>query len=155
MARRAHVGQRYGDEDYFEAHVEAVAKLCAPLGPLYEIAALLHDVVEDSNVALEEIEFQLGKRVADYVDLLTDPLGKNRKERKAAAYTRLAKTELKVPLVVKAADRLANLRACVRTQNKGLLQMYRREHAAFEAAVQRSGLVEDWWVEMRQLLDRG
>lgn len=36
------------------------------------IAALLHDTVEDTSVTLEDIEFEFGAGVADWVKDLTD-----------------------------------------------------------------------------------
>lgn len=140
MARKAHGDQRYGlgYKNYFEAHVLEVASICEPFGDDAVIAALLHDVVEDTKITAAEIEARFGAQIAGYVALLTDSPGKNRKERKAATYARLEASEDLVPLVVKAADRLANIRACVNTANLGLFEMYRAEHPAFVSAVWRS-----------------
>lgn len=58
IALEAHEGQKYGDKDYFEAHVALVAKrvyddpLASP--PQY-IAALLHDVLEDSDMQVADL----------------------------------------------------------------------------------------------------
>ncbi len=57
----------------------------------------------------------------------------NLKERKAKTYAKLAQVQraLELALVVKAADRLANVRACVADHNNALLQVYGGEHTVF------------------------
>lgn len=52
-AKEAHKGQLYGDEDYYEAHVKLVAErvYMDPFAtPAQYIAAILHDVIEDSEM---------------------------------------------------------------------------------------------------------
>jgi guanosine-3',5'-bis(diphosphate) 3'-pyrophosphohydrolase len=75
-----------GVTPYF-AHV---ARVCWILRDLFGIrdldtvvATILHDVVEDTNTPLGEIEECFGKTIAEYVDLLTkdERLPKSRRER--------------------------------------------------------------------------
>jgi len=73
LARRAHDGQtRASGEPYFQ-HVLAVAGMLADLGFDAETlaAAILHDVVEDTDVTLADIQQQFGKNVARLVDGVT------------------------------------------------------------------------------------
>ena len=73
LALRAHDGQkRASGEPYFK-HVQAVAALLADLGFDSETiaAAILHDVVEDTDVTLETIRQQFGKDIARLVDGVT------------------------------------------------------------------------------------
>lgn len=75
-ARRAHAGQvrnGSGGMPYIE-HPQAVAALLAEHGHDDEVlaAALLHDVVEDSDTTVEELRDQFGDRVADLVAALSD-----------------------------------------------------------------------------------
>ena len=58
------------DRPYF-GHVLRVALEVWPHGEDYFCAALLHDVIEDGNVKLEEIEKIWGKTIADAVDSVT------------------------------------------------------------------------------------
>jgi (p)ppGpp synthase/HD superfamily hydrolase len=116
--------------------------------------AWLHDVVEDTSVSLMDVYHLFGPRVATAVMLLTDPEGENRRARKAALHANLSMLEYpnggpaeRVALLVKAADRLANVRACVRSGDSRL-QMYAKEHAAFREAAHRPGLAEDLWGEL-------
>ena len=68
-----HQGQfRKSGEPYYH-HLIEVAYILASLhvGPSTIIAGLLHDVVEDTDVTIEEIEKGWGKEVAKLVDALT------------------------------------------------------------------------------------
>lgn len=70
IAKTAHAGQKRRDgEDYFEQHVQKVANAVEPrLKPI----ALLHDVVEDTQVTIQDlISTGFPKYVIDAVDLLT------------------------------------------------------------------------------------
>jgi (p)ppGpp synthase/HD superfamily hydrolase len=50
IARAAHAGQRYGDlGDYYEQHLLPIAIDLRAFGPDYEIAGILHDVIEDTR----------------------------------------------------------------------------------------------------------
>ena len=62
---------------------------------------------------------------------------------------------MKVALIVKAADRLANIRqsACS-CPGESKLEMYRREHGEFTQAAFRKGLCDPIWDEMATILHR-
>ena len=73
FSESAHRGQkRLSGEDYI-SHATAVATILVnqQLDSTTVAAALLHDVVEDSDVRLEEIQDQFGAEVAGLVDGLT------------------------------------------------------------------------------------
>lgn len=89
FAKKAHEGQtrKYTGEPYV-VHPIAVASIVKKVGGSKEMitAALLHDVVEDCEVKMEELLDLFGKEVAGLVDALTDvstPKDGIRKERKA------------------------------------------------------------------------
>ena len=149
FAEQAHGQQRYGDHPYVH-RLDAVAALLAPYGEEAQAIGYLHDVVEDTNVTEAEVRSRFGELIASCVSLLTDEPGTSRKERKARTYEKLSRvtgpTEL--ALVVKAADRLANVRACVVDGNERLLDVYRSEHTAFKAAAYRTGLCDSMWIEL-------
>lgn len=150
-----HGEQRYGRFPYV-VHLNDVAKICEPFGETAEVIAYLHDALEDTELTGQQVEDVFGSFVRLAVEALTDPPGLNRKERKAASYAKLGAIEVTSPLslalVVKAADRLANVRACVHDKNERLLQMYRDEHEAFTKAVLRVGLNEALVDEVGELL---
>jgi (p)ppGpp synthase/HD superfamily hydrolase len=149
----AHGEQRYGDQPY-AVHLDAVAALLAPFGELAQVVGYLHDVVEDRSTSLDAIREVFGDRVAAWVALLTDEAGANRREGKAKIKAKLAAVagDDVLALVVKAADRLANLRASAAGGADSKLEMYRREHLAFRAAAYRPGLCDDLWRAMDESL---
>ncbi|RMD75246.1 MAG: bifunctional (p)ppGpp synthetase/guanosine-3',5'-bis(diphosphate) 3'-pyrophosphohydrolase, partial [Bacteroidetes bacterium] len=74
LAVQAHAQQRRKSGDPYILHPIEVARICAEeigLGPTAIVAALLHDVVEDTDVTLEDIRKQFGERIARLVDGLT------------------------------------------------------------------------------------
>lgn len=61
--------------DPFIMHPAAVAEIVEKFGGSEEeiASAWLHDVVEDTDVTLDQIREEFGERIADIVDGLTDP----------------------------------------------------------------------------------
>jgi len=153
FAVAAHGDQRYGDRPYI-VHLDAVAEMVRPYGSEAERIGYLHDVAEDTRVTLDDLRHQFGAAVAEHVALLTDEAGGNRAERKSRSHAKLAKVppELQLALIVKAADRLANLRESARAADPAKLEMYRSEHAEFRAAAYRAGLCDDLWREIDALV---
>jgi len=146
FATKAHGGQTYGTNEPYTAHLATVAGIVAG-DEVAEIVAWLHDAVEDTPATLRGIETHFGLFVAECVALLTDEPGINRKERKTKSHAKLARVQLQhyTALRVKAADRVANVEACVAKGNTSMLSMYRREQEAFKVAAYRSGLCDDLW----------
>lgn len=149
FAIQAHGIQQYGNRPY-SYHLDAVVDLLDAYGPLAQTIGYLHDVAEDTAVDVEEIRAEFGDLVARCVAILTDPPGADRATRKATSHAKLAKVEgeERIALVVKAADRLANLREGVFAGNAAKLAMYRGEHADFRAAAYRPGLCDTLWSAM-------
>jgi (p)ppGpp synthase/HD superfamily hydrolase len=143
MAFKAHGDQKYGTFPY-SVHLNAVWDLCVPYGEDAEIIAFLHDTLEDTKLTGDEIQTAFGPFIRRCVEDLTDSPGSNRKIRKAATYARLTAISGASPeavsLIVKAADRLANVRQSFEDGNVKLLDMYLKEHLAFRLAVYREGL---------------
>jgi hypothetical protein len=56
LARRAHKGQRdKAGRDYFEGHLVPIASAAKLFGPAAVAAAWLHDVLEDTDVTIEDL----------------------------------------------------------------------------------------------------
>ncbi|QKS29337.1 MAG: GTP pyrophosphokinase [Accumulibacter sp.] len=154
FAFRAHSGQMYGTRPY-SWHLEAVAELLAPYGVQAQVIGYLHDVVEDTVVSEDDVHARFGPFIGECVGLLTDAPAPTRAERKARTHARLARVgsgPAELALVVKAADRLANVRSCVADDRQVLWHTYRREHPAFREAVYRAGLCDPLWRELDMLL---
>ncbi len=154
FAIEAHGPQRYGDQPYV-THLDVVADLLKPFGASAQTVGYLHDVIEDTAVTAEQVREGFGDLVAQCVKLVTDEPGIDRSDRKAKTNAKLSAVhgELQLALIVKAADRLANLRMSARAGNdNSKLAMYRREHPAFRDAAFRPGLCDELWTEIEQIL---
>lgn len=139
-----HGDQKYGDQPYL-VHLEEVATIVGEHAEAETVTeaiatAYLHDVVEDTAATEDHVRDEFGTVVAYSVGLVSDESGPNRKMRKRATYMKLrdarGTTDL-IALLVKLADRVANVRSCVREGKNDLLKMYKREHEAFRLAVYR------------------
>lgn len=139
LAEKAHQGQTQPSGSPYISHCVAVAGILAEISvpPELIIAGLLHDVVEDTEITLEEINKEFGAEIASLVDgvtKLTDlpnllrgdhqPEGKAavkeqatyRKSREEAIAEALRKTYLAMSddirvVIVKLADRLHVMRS--------------------------------------------
>lgn len=116
LAVEAHAKQRRKSGEPYILHPIAVARICAEeigLGPTAIVAALLHDVVEDTDVSIEDIYSRFGDRVAMIVDGLTKlDRSYNSDSPQAENFRKVLSTLVKDVRVVliKMADRLHNMR---------------------------------------------
>jgi guanosine-3',5'-bis(diphosphate) 3'-pyrophosphohydrolase len=119
VAKEAHGSQKRHSGDTYFSHPIAVAEIIADL-KLDEqsiITALLHDVVEDTDLTLDDINEAFGDEVSRLVDGVTklgkiDAININENERLAENFRKLAMAmsqDIRV-LLVKLADRLHNMR---------------------------------------------
>jgi (p)ppGpp synthase/HD superfamily hydrolase len=113
FARRVHLGQyRKQTGEQFVEHPIAVAQLLSDsgYGGALIAAAYLHDVVEKTDVQLDEIRERFGPGVASLVDCLSeDPDIDGYADRKRALRRGIL-TSGGDPVVIYAADRVANMR---------------------------------------------
>ena len=117
FANKAHAGQIRKSGEPYIVHPISVANILVSLGMDTEsvVAALLHDVVEDTPVTLEDIEKNFGGTTAQIIDGLTklSKLGFNTEEEHQAENVRrmliATNKDIRV-LIVKLADRLNNMR---------------------------------------------
>lgn len=149
-----HESQLYGSHPY-SFHLESVANLVINFGEQITIIAWLHDVLEDTSATYNEVKELFGARVADCVLQLTDEPGDTREARKEKTHLKLANTKKQHldALIVKTADRLSNVRACLNDKNIKYFDMYAAEHKAFRAAVYREGLCDELWQELDRLIE--
>ncbi len=118
FAREAHKGVRRRSGEPYILHPIAVARIVSQeigLGSTSICAALLHDVVEDTDYTVEDIESQFGKKIAQIVDGLTKISGGifgDRASAQAENFRKLLLTmnnDIRV-ILIKMADRLHNMR---------------------------------------------
>ncbi|MBR3981450.1 MAG: RelA/SpoT family protein [Bacteroidales bacterium] len=116
VANEAHYGTRRRSGEPYILHPIAVARIVSDeigLGSKSVISALLHDVVEDTDITLEDINNMFGPKIAQIVDGLTKIRGvlKN-KEGQAENFKKIVFTlseDVRV-IIIKLADRLHNMR---------------------------------------------
>jgi len=131
FALYAHKGQtRKGDDTPYIAHPVMVAfKLQGhDFSDAVIAAALVHDVVEDCNVAIEEIERALGREVFDIVQTVTHKSGLPWEERKMA-YARSVRNGSIEAKAVSLADKIHNmesLKALYEREGKGTWSYFNR-----------------------------
>jgi RelA/SpoT family (p)ppGpp synthetase len=117
FAFEAHQGQRRRSGEPYITHPVAVADLLADLrlDPQTLIAAILHDVIEDTPTLKEEINRRFGQEVAELVDgvsKLDQIQFKSREEAQAESFRKMLLAmvrDIRV-IMVKLADRTHNMR---------------------------------------------
>jgi (p)ppGpp synthase/HD superfamily hydrolase len=146
LALEKHLNQTYDIHPY-EYHLNGVAELAKRYGEEAEIISWLHDIVEDTDTTLEELEKKFGYRIAFLVDILTDQQGPNRKTRKTRTNYKLKNVlpEYYTALTVKACDRLFNVSYSLETNNISKMKMYKSEHEDFYNAAFRQGICDEIW----------
>src|SRR5437762_951637 len=117
FAAEAHEGQQRRSGEDFVLHPWGAAKICAQLQLDDETiaAARLHDVVEDTDVELEDVRAEFGDEIAKLVEgvtKLTRVQFQSREQAEAENYRKLiiAMAEDVRVILIKLADRLHNLR---------------------------------------------
>lgn len=117
LALEAHKDMRRKSGEPFIFHPLSVAEICVEeigLGTTAIVAALIHDVVEDTDIELADIERMFGKKIAKIVDGLTKVSGvfEYGTSQQAENFRKMLFTlseDVRV-ILIKLADRLHNMR---------------------------------------------
>ncbi len=117
IAREAHESMRRKSGEPYILHPIAVAKIVTTeigLGPRSVACALLHDVVEDTDLTLEDIRYNFNDRITSVVDGLTKISGifDNKSSMQAENFRKMLLTlsdDVRV-ILIKLGDRLHNMR---------------------------------------------
>ena len=118
MANEAHKGTRRKSGEPYIVHPLEVAVIVSQeigLGVTSTVCAILHDVVEDTDITIEDIENAFGKKIASIVDGLTKISGVFDKESNSLQAENFRKMLLTLSddvrvIFIKLADRLHNMR---------------------------------------------
>jgi (p)ppGpp synthase/HD superfamily hydrolase len=131
FATKAHSSQKrkYTGEPYI-VHPIAVSEIVKTVAHTDEMvaAALLHDVVEDTDVTLDQIKDKFGSKVAELVGWLTDisrPEDGNRKTRKAIDRDHNARAPAEAQ-TIKVADLIHNTQS-IEKHDPNFWKVYKEE----------------------------
>ncbi len=159
LAYKAHAGrQRVSGEPYIQQSL-AVAKILADLGLDYEslVAAILHDVIEDTGIGLDDLRRDFGPRIAGLVDGVTKmkviqefqslPDGSRREHAQAESLRKmlLAMAEDVHVVLIKLADRLHNMRTLSALPKEKQLRIARETMDIFAPLANRLGIWQMKW----------
>ena len=154
FAVAAHGEQRYGELPY-AVHLDAVHAIVSEVSGSenVRVAAYLHDVLEDTHTPAEAIEAAFGKEILELVLAVT----KVPRSAGLESEARIRSTFSKVfnggdeAVLLKLADRLANVKAAVGTSER-LLQKYRGEHPILRELLYIPGKHETLWKQIGEAL---
>ena len=138
FAEAAHRGQRRKDDRAFISHPVRVARLLAARGYDEEVvaAALLHDVVEDTSVTLDEVRQHFGARVAELVACVTEDPDLPTSERKVA-YREGVRSSPPAARAICAADKVCNVSDLHEAASDRAEQILARFAGGLDAQVKR------------------
>ena len=147
LAAEAHRGQQRRSGEDFIHHPFGVAKICAQLHLDEQTiaAALLHDVVEDTDAAVDDVRGEFGDEVAQLVEgvtKLTRVQFASREEAEAENYRKLILAMAQDPrvILIKLADRLHNLRTIEYLGRQKQLQKSREALEVYAPLAHRLGI---------------
>ena len=146
LALEAHRPMRRKSGEPYIYHPIAVAKIAAEeigLGTTSIVCALLHDVVEDTDITIEEIEAQFGSKVANIIDGLTKISGVfDTSSPQAENFRKMLLTmanDVRV-ILIKLCDRLHNMRTLEHMSDKGQLKIASETTFIYAPLAHRLGL---------------
>src|SRR5271167_523341 len=101
FAAEKHKDQTYGEGVAYTRHLNDVSNVLTRFNITDEymhVAAWLHDVVEDTQTPISEVDAEFGLTVGSLVWAVTNESGKNRKERNEKTYVKIAGLDTAVAL---------------------------------------------------------
>ena len=117
VADRAHAGQSRRSGDPYIVHAEMAAEILAQLklDSATVAAGLLHDVVEETDIGLDDLRSEFGDEIAELVDGVTKITGlkfESREREQAENFRKMLLSVVKDVrvILIKLADRLHNMR---------------------------------------------
>jgi GTP pyrophosphokinase len=152
LATAAHEGQKRVSGEPYVTHPIASAQILADLGidPVAVMAALLHDVPEDTEYSLSDIEEQFGGEVARLVDGVTklSKFSTHTHEQQQAENIRkmfLAMADDIRVVLIKLADRLHNMRTLYALPSEKQQRIARQTMEIYAPLAERLGIWQMKW----------
>src|SRR5438105_12522613 len=152
FAARAHEGQQRRSGEGFIHHPWGAAKICAELRLDEQTiaAALLHDVVEDTDTDIKEVRAEFGDEIAQLVEgvtKLTRIQFQSREQAEAENYRKMivAMAQDVRVILIKLADRLHNMRTIEYLGKQKQVQKSRETLEVYAPLAHRLGLNKLKW----------
>ena len=152
IAKKAHLDQYRKSGEYYIFHPLGVANILAELklDATSIAAALLHDVVEDTDTSLDDIKKEFGKEVAELIDGLTKLSQiefKSEEEQQAENLRKMIlamSKDIRV-IFIKLADRLDNMRTIQHLNLEKQKQKARETLDIYAPLAHRLGIFKTKW----------
>jgi guanosine-3',5'-bis(diphosphate) 3'-pyrophosphohydrolase len=149
VSMEAHKEMRRKSGEPYIYHPLDVALICVQeigLGPTSIICALLHDVVEDTEITLDEIEKDFGPKVRRIIDGLTK-IAENFEQSQSAQAENFRKMVLTLSedvrvILIKLADRLHNMRTLKSMARNSQLKIAHETNYIYAPLAHRLGLYQ-------------
>ena len=123
---QAHGNQTYDSIYPYYKHLDDVVDVMKRFGfsGKFIIAALLHDIIEDTSLSYKKVKKYFGLEIAEMVYCVTDELGRDRDEVHRKTLPKTASNP--DAIILKLADRIANV------EHGGKIDMYATEYKEFK-----------------------
>lgn len=159
FAQEKHSSQMYDHFPYFK-HLENVYNTLIQFGfdeNNFEdldilIASWLHDTMEDTATSYSDLKKEFGENVAEIVYCMTDELGRNRKEKKEKTYPKIR--SISKSIILKVADRIANVQHSIDENNISFIEMYKKEFEDFQHNLRIYKHIDIMWEHLKLLLTK-
>lgn len=155
-AAHAQVGQRYGKHKY-SYHTDRVDEVLCRFGfrsIAYRKVGAGHDLIEDTRMKRHVlIRHGISSLVLTGIWGVTDEPGSTREIRKRRTIPKIGRHL--ISMVVKLADRIANVEENIRTGNLSQFRKYKKEHAALMTLRSRWPSTSRMWQHLDWLFANG
>ena len=139
LALEKHKNQKYGIYPY-EVHLTNVVNVLLHFGISFKddvliMSAWLHDILEDSNISKSLLSISFGEEVKKIVELVSNcnDTAKTKNENKRTTFERIAINQKAI--VVKLADRIANVEFSLLHGNLDMLKKYEKEQILIDELI--------------------
>ncbi|MGI9077530.1 MAG: RelA/SpoT family protein [Gemmatimonadaceae bacterium] len=152
FSEQAHQGQKRQSGENYVTHCVEVAKILAELhlDSVTVASGLIHDVVEDTQVTVADVEHEFGREIAQIVDGVTK-IGnitfRSRQERQVENYRKLLLSVAKDArvILIKLADRLHNMRTLEHLQEDKRKRIAQETMDLYAPMAHRFGMARMRW----------
>jgi (p)ppGpp synthase/HD superfamily hydrolase len=146
FAIKHHGSQVYCKGYPYIVHLEDVVRVLEHFGyteDKYRASGYLHDTIEDTDASYNDIKKIFGSEIAEMVFAVTDELGRNRKEKHEKTYPKIIANP--DSLIIKLADRIANLENGIYHKEYNYVNMYLGEYEEFQKMLRVDGVCDEMW----------